>query len=108
MAYFDFRVMSMTYLTLRDMPMTYFDIRDMSMTYLDIRVMSMTYLDFRDMSMTLFKKNANVDLNNFISTYMSKVMFEGICRICFKLTQDQSTNRALTQFLNFMGTGNTK
>ena len=25
-----------------------------------------------------------MDLNNFISTYMSKVMFEGICRICFK------------------------
>jgi hypothetical protein len=25
-----------------------------------------------------------------------------------KLTQDQSTNRALTQFLNFMGTGITK
>ena len=36
----------------------------------------MTYLYFRDMSVTWFYKYGNVVLNNFISTYMSEVMFE--------------------------------
>ena len=37
----------------------------------------MKYLYFRDMSVTWFYKYGNVVLNNFISTYMSEVMFEG-------------------------------